>query len=125
MGYYTYFEVEVRDSDSNPISDDLDKAIFQKAKSLSERKLFSEIDDFDSYAESADREPLFTELFDSELKWYDCDRDMKNLSAEFPDLTFTVTGYGEKSLDIWRLWARNGQTYRSEAEFTFQAPDWL
>jgi Na+-transporting NADH:ubiquinone oxidoreductase subunit NqrF len=42
-------------------------------------------------------------------KWYEHDRDMEQLSAEFPTVTFTLTGDGEESLDNWEKHYKAGQ----------------
>lgn len=36
------------------------------------------------------------------IKWYDHHTDMLAHSAKFPDVTFTLSGEGEESGDIWR-----------------------
>lgn len=44
-------------------------------------------------------------------KWYNYDEDMCRLSAEFPDVLFTLTGEGEETTDMWRDWYKSGSRY--------------
>lgn len=36
------------------------------------------------------------------IKWYDCEKDMRDVSVDFPNIVLTVSGEGEESGDIWR-----------------------
>ncbi len=37
-----------------------------------------------------------------EIKWYDHEKDMVQLSAKFPDVRFEVSGNGEEQGDVWK-----------------------
>lgn len=53
-------------------------------------------------------------------KWYDCEKDMKALSLEYPTVTFTVYGDGEESGDIWRATVKNGVWEEKKAKIVFE-----
>lgn len=55
-------------------------------------------------------------LQDSEIKWYNCKEDCKEVSRRFPDQLITVEGVGEDHPDIWGLYAKNGRVYQEEAK---------
>jgi hypothetical protein len=54
-----------------------------------------------------------------EVKWYDHERDMIELSLLFPAATFDLHGQGEESNDQWHLRIRNGATERVTAQIVF------
>lgn len=54
------------------------------------------------------------------VKWYDYDKDMRVLSAKFPNYLFTLTGEGEESGDLWRAYYLGGKGYKIEAEVTYK-----
>ena len=43
-----------------------------------------------------------------EVKWYEADEDMKELSKAFPDVTFRLHGEGEDHGDVWDYYWLNG-----------------
>lgn len=43
-------------------------------------------------------------------KWYDHDKDMIQLSKEFPDVTFYLEGNGEEQGDVWKAIFKNGKS---------------
>lgn len=94
MGYYTYYELEVK-KDGMELNDVLASAIYKKAEELD----LAFVDVFDENLQSWDTR-----------KWYDHDEDMLRLSEEFPDLLFTLFGDGEESTDFWYADYQNGKT---------------
>lgn len=40
-------------------------------------------------------------------KWYDHEADMIQMSREFPDILFELTGEGEEAGDLWRKYFKN------------------
>jgi len=60
-------------------------------------------------------------------KWYEHDSDMKELSKQFPEVLFTLTGEGEDTGDVWRTWYRGGEIISEWAlDVTIPTnPDWL
>ena len=49
-------------------------------------------------------------------KWYEEEKQMKQLSAEFPEVHFTVHGEGESNEDIWDHHYLGGKIQRCEAK---------
>lgn len=86
MGYYTNFEIEA--------IDDPKSQIMSLLQSLAGISGYRELES--GYASS--------------IKWYDCVENCKKASLYYPELLFRVTGDGENSDDIWRLYVRNGKT---------------
>jgi hypothetical protein len=49
-------------------------------------------------------------------KWYEHEEDMRKLSALFPDVLFTLSGEGEESGDIWKMYVKGGKSHSVSAE---------
>ncbi|MCY9052493.1 hypothetical protein MOE90_02145 [Bacillus spizizenii] len=99
MGYYTDYKLEI---DPEPIG---------LLKYLTKNDLL------DSY--------LFYALTDrgSEMKWYDHEDDMKDISKAFPEALFTLNGDGEESGDVWRKYFKNGKMQTCRAGIVFDEYD--
>jgi len=54
-----------------------------------------------------------------EIKWYEWQTDLKELSVHFPHVTIDAEGYGEENGDIWKARVRNGEAEVVEAMLTF------
>ena len=50
-------------------------------------------------------------------KWYDYDKDLKQLSERYPDIAFRVYGDGEESDDLWQEYWRAGKCFREQVKF--------
>ena len=51
-----------------------------------------------------------------EVKWYELDSDMIELSKSYPDFTFIIEGRGEDREDWWIKWWEDGVQNASYAE---------
>ena len=56
------------------------------------------------------------------LKWYDHDKDMIEVSKQFPDITFILYGTGEDNDDIWKAYYKNGEMEGIQARIVFDKP---
>lgn len=95
MGYYTRFELEVKEK----IDYDVDY-----------KKEISEITDYGS-------------CFDDEIKWYNYEKDMKKYSKQYPDTLFVLIGEGEEYGDIWKTYFKNGKMQKCNAQITYDEYD--
>lgn len=93
MGYYTKYELEYDDEDGfeDEITDALDKL---------------------GYSDLAAGHSM-------EMKWYDHERDMIELSQEFPDTVFILTGCGEEEGDLWKKRFVDGKVDEVRAEIVY------
>lgn len=57
------------------------------------------------------------------IKWYDCEKDMRDVSVDFPNIVLTVSGEGEESGDIWRGYFKDGKGFISKAKLVFEEFD--
>jgi hypothetical protein len=55
----------------------------------------------------------------SEIKWYDHEVHMRQISQKYKDLLFVLSGKGEDSSDLWVKYFKNGkmQTARARIEY--------
>lgn len=99
MGYFTYYELEVK-ANSHDAKDIL--------KYLAENKMANYAFDF-----GHDEIPIRDNCFELEcgdaVKWYDHDDDMCDFSREFPDADFYLHGDGEDKDDEWKTWYKGGK----------------
>lgn len=62
----------------------------------------------------------YSSLFDHEIKWYDCEEDMKAYSKNHPNVVFCINGEGEENGDIWKSYFKNGKMFKTKATMTFE-----
>ena len=91
MGYYTKFELKA--SDKSVL-----KEIFCKHEE--DNSLLSNMYEADLINDGV--------KIIAHCKWYEHDSDMKKVSEQFPDVLFTLDGFGSNSGDIWRRYYKNG-----------------
>ena len=51
-----------------------------------------------------------------DTKWYDCDKDILELSRAYTGCAFRVEGRGEEHGDHWVLYAKNGKSVKYKRE---------
>jgi len=61
------------------------------------------------------------ELYD--VKWYAHEKDMRQVSYMFPEVTFTLEGDGEDQGDQWRKYFKGGKMQHVKAVITFEDYD--
>ena len=60
---------------------------------------------------------LIEDPFNSDLtKWYNHDKDMRELSKHFSELLFVLSGKGEEPGDIWIAYYKNGKAQIEQAK---------
>ena len=99
MGYLTCFDFELLEGSEDKFQDFL--------KELSIESKYSEIKN--GY------------LYDA--KWYDWERDLIQVSSEFPEVFITVDGDGEESDDIWRAFIKDGAIQFAAARIVYDEYD--
>lgn len=108
MEYYTYFQLEVRDTKNYAYAgEDIDHKVAVRL----EEKLNLEY--------PIEEKTLCEDILCEELKWYDFEEDMKEISKEFPDYLFVLYGEGEERDDNWRAVFYNGVENYAEAHISF------
>lgn len=61
--------------------------------------------------------------FDGEaVKWYDHEKEMKQMSKQFQDVIFMLQGIGEEDSDKWIKYYLNGKQQYCEAKITIEFP---
>jgi hypothetical protein len=86
MGYYTRFNLNV--------SPELDIEVLDKVEEFHDRITACGDGDFE---------------LEEPTKWYDHEKDMRQLSASYPEHLFTLDGEGEEQGDVWRKYFKAGK----------------
>jgi len=109
MGYYTYYELSVTSSDKN------------SQMPLRWQELKDRIDEMEIFDTGRCSNPSsqITDNWSVDAKWYDHDKDMCQLSSEFPEFLFTLSGEGEESGDLWVTYYAGGKFQTEYAEIVF------
>lgn len=83
--------------------------------------------DFDITSNNEEVQQRIKEVSDydyfNDIKWYGYDKDMKQISLEFPDVILTLDGLGEEALDIWKAYYKNGKGFKTRAKTVFEEYD--
>lgn len=101
MGYYTNFSIDIKTAITRAEAKDIAAAINRAICPFSENEdnwLFS----LDDYSGIEDDENATWELtpYDA-MKWYDWEKDMKEIAKKYPTIEFRVEGSGEDKDDWW------------------------
>ena len=113
MGYYTTFKM---------------RTLNQVDLSLS---ILKEMDKDIFYGLNIDRELKTHDNFElgvdigstDEVKWYDHEDDVKELSKKFPNSIFELTGEGEESVDLWVKYFKDGKMQVCGAKIVYDDYD--
>lgn len=115
MGYYTLHELRVRKpgKDQAWSQEELDELI----NALTEKKIMGYALT-DVYKDN----PVLDIYGSEEVKWYDHDKDMVEISRQFPDYTFQLRGDGEETDDFWLSYYKNGEYEYCPAVLKYEEP---
>lgn len=136
MGYYTHYEITIKDpktlEDRLPEFTALreEAAEFKKLDARSKNKyrkdyikrLQKAAKAIDSVSDDAWSSFDYT-VSGERNKWYDYELDMSSISMAFPEFLFQVEGSGEESGDLWIKWFYRGQMQGGKAEIVLPKLD--
>ena len=108
MGYYTHYTMNARTIDGRSLTEGMEAAICKRLLEISDDAIFEG--------------KTFDECLNDELKWYDHEHDLLELSKEFPEVVFALEGEGEDHDDLWRLYVHNGMRERIRARIVWDEP---
>ena len=57
------------------------------------------------------------------IKWHSIEKDIAQLSLQWPGTLFTIDCEGETAETMWRLYAKDGMYQSVTAEITYPEPD--
>ena len=124
MGYYTNYELEIRSKD--PITDDMMSQINKAFCELWLEKPYEQINwvnwGYFEPNETALKQPDFIQnsFLDEELKWYNYEEDMTELSKRFPSIGFILYGSGEIRDDNWKAVFFGGKSEVSHGSIVYE-----
>ena len=99
MGYYTSFEIGIKD-------------MKQSTEIL---KVFLDEVPYGRYFEFFGKALKSLDC----IKWYEHDEDMLAFSKKYPDIVFVLYGAGEESSDLWKEYYQNGKRQYAPVELSF------
>ena len=109
MGYYTGYNLTAIDTKTEfPLTEEMEARVCARLIAISN--------------DAIDEGNTFGECLNDVLKWYDHEKDMIELSKEFPDIMFMLEGEGEERDDNWRLYVHNGELEWVRAMLVWDAP---
>lgn len=114
MGYYTYFELDMKMEDGSSVPDTLIEQV---------RHSFNQITNADEDVDDFAKIYMDEEGGDN-WKWYDYDKDMVELASFYPNIHFTLYGRGEDPEDIWVKDYLGNKKCARYAEITFPDLNW-
>jgi hypothetical protein len=108
VGYYTYYSLTVDKEDLTEVISAIFAADEDKWYALEQEGFKGSWDGVQS------------------CKWYNHEKDMKELSLQFPGALFTLHGEGENTGDLWNLYCQDGRLQEQHAEIVYPPfdPTW-
>jgi hypothetical protein len=127
MGYNTYYELSI---DDTQFKIEIAKKKAAEVKEIQESNISDTLkeklikDVIGSYVRSAVTQNdvinlLSYDPFGDQCKWYDHEDDMRNVSKNFKDVLFVLTGNGEEAKDMWVKYFLNGKMQVENAVITY------
>lgn len=110
MGYYTDYSVRITGFEDQESVD-----FFEFKEMYKETGAFHDFKQSTNF--TADNGMI--EFCLIECKWYDWEKDLKEISKRYPYLMIEVEGVGEEFPDIWKARVRNGKSEIMKAEIVF------
>ncbi len=112
MGYYTRYDLDI--TGHNMTDFEFNEYYSKVEEDL--LKTFEEMDILDH---------AFNKIFEScnEVKWYEHEEDMREVSKKFSPIMFILSGEGEDNLDSWRKYFLNGKMQECRAKITYDSYD--
>lgn len=102
MGYYTYYDLKVKNVDT--------EEKFKQIVSELEQKNIIRYALEDGEYNPNQRSALF--VSSDCRKWYECENDMSEISKKIPECVFVLYGQGEENGDLWCEHFENGSYER-------------
>ncbi len=112
MGYYTRYDLDI--TGHNMTDFEFNEYYSKVEEDL--LKTFEEMDILDH---------AFNKIFEScnEVKWYEHEEDMREVSKKFSPIMFILSGEGEDNLDSWRKYFLNGKMQECRAKIAYDSYD--
>ena len=67
--------------------------------------------------------PAIGDPFEEACKWYEHETHMREISDQFPEVLFTLTGEGEESGDLWVKYFSGGKMQHCPGVMTYEPFD--
>ena len=109
MGYYTHYELVVHS----------EQDITRETEIEINRAIAAKIHGEDP-SDISDEAALW--CLSEELKWYDHESDMLEISKQFPNFIFVLYGEGEEYDDVWCEYFANGECEEVRARIVYPEP---
>lgn len=74
---------------------------------------------FEEIYDAINEQSGYGSVEDDSIKWYDCLKDITEVSKKFPNQEVHVAGQGEEQGDVWKAFAKDGVLFLSKAVMEF------
>lgn len=105
MGYRTYYNLAITNSEQEPVSDEYSEKI------IADLRWEEHSDVWYAIGEDGNSQ--------QDTTWNDIDTDMKTFSLKYPDNIFEISGQGDESDDLWSTYYKNGKMQHCSVEFIY------
>jgi len=124
MGYETDFTITVKDDVNKTLIGDetLNARIVAYLTKIAEDGKHENQYYFKELLDSVHIDPVTGFQTNILAKWYECNDDMRAMSAAVADVLFMVEGKGEEDGDCWRNYFLNGKMQECQAKVTVTYP---
>lgn len=104
MSYYTQYELSICSSNFED---------FDKEPEIVTELLKCDVFKYDTCVYKS----FYDLLGNNEMKWYNHEKDLLEVSKKFPSILLCLRGEGEDREDIWNKYFKNGKVFTYYAEF--------
>ena len=118
MAYYTFFELSTKDN-KYKVSDIIN---YMNKRNKGDDCFYPFIYSFEDYEEDVSVTDFQLDA-DDVFKWYEHNGEMLELSEQFPETVFCLSGKGEESGDLWKSYYKNGKMQYCPARIVFDEFD--
>ena len=72
-------------------------------------------DNVTNYEKEISELAQYDDCFNTSIRWYNCENDIKKYSLKHPDTVFEIIGSGQDIEDLWKAYFKNGKMEKIKA----------
>ena len=128
MGYYTNFTLTVKPQwleTQKPLKELVTEVQFLSEEEAESMKTvtFDVLNEVKKEFLASYSTDTLERVLDDSCKWYEWETDMKIISEKYPEVFFTLIGFGEENSDMWCAYFQKGKVQICKAIITYDEFD--